>query len=113
MKTILIVDDHPRLLQTLSRLLEAQGYSCLCSTTVEDAERIFRVSEVDLAIVDNVIENRTGPQFAAEIKRQKNVPVILLTGDFGIVDKPHSVDILLRKPTDPFELLGSVSALIS
>ncbi len=113
MKTVLIIEDHPPFLQTLTWLLEANGYRCLTASTSTQAERAFAQESVDIVIVDHGLPGVDGFTLARQLKSIHNVPVLMLSGNPDLKPQPGAVDRFLLKPQSPEDLLAAMQELIS
>src|SRR5499426_2448624 len=91
--TILLVDDEPRVLDSLEALL-AGDYRVLCAQRPEDAERILSDEPVALIISDQRMPGITGTELLA---RSREV-------------SPDTVRILLTAFTDVEALMDSINA---
>lgn len=111
MKTVLVIDDHPRFLQTLMWLLEAKGYRCVTASTSMEAKRIFREDSVDIVIVDHGLPGMDGSTLATELKSIRNVPVLMLSGNQDLKPASGAVDRFLLKPQSPDDLLAVMEEL--
>jgi DNA-binding response OmpR family regulator len=111
MKTILVVDDQPSVLETIRLLFESKAYHCLTAESAEAAEVVFRENTVDGVIVDYGLPGVDGKVLAHRLKKIKQVPVILLSGDPDL-DPGGSVDLFLPKPQEPQELLQAIKRMV-
>lgn len=85
--SLLLVDDDPMPLETLSTLLSAEGFHVVTATTGEEAERKLRAEEppFDLVITDLVMPGKTGMDvLKCALNRNPSCTVLVLTG-FGSV----------------------------
>lgn len=111
-KTILLVDDDPKVLELLQLTFSLAGYETLSAT---DGRTVFELIEnytIDTVILDIAMEGLDGYEICKRLKSEQvtqNMPVIFLTaktehhhvkrgecvgGDFYLT-KPFSVDELL------------------
>ena len=115
-KRILLVDDEPHILTTLTGILEASGY---ISQTAEDGDvglKKLMTKEFDIAIVDQVMTKITGMAVlqGAEMKRIRT-PIIILTG-YGTAEmatealRRGAVDFI-QKPLRPENLITRINKL--
>jgi DNA-binding response OmpR family regulator len=111
--TILVVDDDPASVMTLTWLLQTRDYHCIDATSHDAALHAFRDPSIDLVITDYMIADKTGTDLAIAIKQLRNVPVILLTGYPGPIPLASSVDLFLAKPQAPEDLLAFIAALLT
>ncbi len=116
---VLVVDDDPLLLRSLSDTLEADGHEVVLAeggrTGIDalDAE-MARGSRFDLVITDLGMPVVDGRKVAAAVKAQApNTPVIMLTGWGQRLghdgELPPNVDCLLNKPPKLPELRQALS----
>jgi DNA-binding response OmpR family regulator len=109
--TILCIDDHEPTLQTLCWLFEANGYTCLSSSSAKTALQVFRDNLIDIVILDHTLETDDGSALAGILKNVRNVPILMLSG-WADLKKPDGIDVLLIKPQEPKVLLGAVLNLL-
>lgn len=78
MKTILIVDDEPHILELYQKELKEEGYEIRATTDGEEAIRIAKAEDINLVILDIKMDKKDGLGTLAELKRaKKDLPVIL------------------------------------
>src|SRR3954447_21814701 len=113
---ILLVEDEPGLLLTLSDLLAAEGYDV--DTAADGASGLAKAlaGGVDLIVLDVMLPGKSGFDVCKEIRqRGLDLAVIMLTARTQIVDRVVGLklgaDDYLTKPFDPSELLARVEAL--
>jgi DNA-binding response OmpR family regulator len=110
---IAVVDDDPRVLESLENLLESCGYTVL---TFANADAFLEADQatVDCLITDIGMPGMDGFQLLEHVKRVRPaMPVFLLTGRHEIADQRRvaaiEMDGLFRKPFDARHLLSEVS----
>ena len=116
-KTILLVDDDPSLLLTLSDFLDFEGYRVV---TAESGEQgLLRLEEVtpDLIILDMSMPGMGGVGFLKRISSDKGVPkypVLVLTARASMAEFFANIDVdgFVAKPCDPGDLLMEVGRII-
>ena len=111
MKKILIVEDEPEIRQLLASYLINEGYSVSEAEDGVAAIELFSKEKFDLLILDIMIPKIDGYGVCEYVKKQSNVPVIILSalGDEksmvkgydsladDYVTKPFSMPVFLRK----------------
>jgi diguanylate cyclase (GGDEF)-like protein len=104
--TILIVDDEPVNIQTLSAILD--DYETLFATDGDQAIRLAREQQPDLILLDIVMPDRDGHQVCRELKADEathRIPVIFVTGRSEESDEEHGLRLgavdYVHKPVSP------------
>jgi CheY-like chemotaxis protein len=109
--SILVVEDHPDLGETVCELLTAYGY--LASHAVDGVAALEMLGDgalPDLILLDLMLPRLDGWGFRkAQLadQRLKDIPVIVLSA-VGEIVEPIKADHLLRKPVTPKTLLASI-----
>ncbi len=114
---ILLVEDEPGLVLTISDLLKAEGYEIHAASDGEAGLVNAVGHEFDVIILDVMLPKKTGFDVCREL-RQKGIDsaILMLTAKTQIVDRVVGLklgaDDYLAKPFDPAELLARVEALL-
>lgn len=114
---ILLVEDEPGLVLTISDLLKTEGYEVEATTDGESGLAKASGREFDLAILDIMLPKKSGFDVCREL-RQKGVDtaILMLTAKTQVVDRVVGLklgaDDYVTKPFDPRELLARVEALL-
>ena len=108
---LLIVDDDPGTLASLSRAFRLAGYEATVCESATRALDLLRNDRFDLLLSDVVMPGMTGPELAAALReRHPTLPVLFMSGFPGVpnpapnplppgatlLDKPFSIDRLLH-----------------
>jgi two-component system, OmpR family, alkaline phosphatase synthesis response regulator PhoP len=114
---ILLVEDEPGLVVTVSDLLQNEGYSV--DTAVNGEAGLAKALEghCDLIILDVMLPKKDGFQVCREIRQHGvDAAILMLTAKTQVVDRVVGLklgaDDYLAKPFDPAELLARVEALL-
>jgi two-component system, OmpR family, alkaline phosphatase synthesis response regulator PhoP len=114
---ILLVEDEPGLVMTLSDLLAAEGYEV--ESAMDGPSGLARAlgEPFDLAILDVMLPGKNGFEVCRELRQQgKDLAVIMLTAKSQLVDRVVGLklgaDDYLSKPFEPPELLARIEALL-
>ncbi|KAB2336359.1 response regulator transcription factor [Cytobacillus depressus] len=116
MTNILIVDDDIHILKLVQIHLSEQGYKTFTAKNGIEALEILHKEICDLAVVDVMMPFMDGYTLTQEIRKQCNIPVILLTAKNQIEDKEQGfqagTDDYLVKPFELKELSFRIKALL-
>lgn len=114
---ILIVEDEPGLVITLSDRLVNEGYEVQVATDGEAGLELALKEIFDLIILDIMLPKKNGFDVCRDL-RQQNVqtPIIMLTARGQVIDKVLGLklgaDDYLTKPFEVLELLARIEALL-
>ena len=116
MITILLVDDDPALLSTLSLNLRARGHEVLTAETGEAALEVARDSDPDVVVLDLGLPDLAGTEVLRQLRVWSAVPVIVLSARHGSDDKVRALDLgaddYVTKPFGIDELLARLRAAV-
>lgn len=107
---VVVVDDDPRLLESLEDLLESAGYSARCFSSAQ-ALLDDGLSDVDVLISDIGLPNINGFELRNRVRSARpDLPVFLMTGRHEIADQSRAQGIsgFFRKPFDGQLLLAAI-----
>jgi two-component system, OmpR family, alkaline phosphatase synthesis response regulator PhoP len=114
---ILLVEDEPGLVLTLSDLLASAGYSV--ETAMDGISALEKASkqQFDLFILDVMLPGKDGFQVCRELhERGIAGPVLMLTARTQLADRVAGLkggaDDYMVKPFEPSELLARIEALL-
>lgn len=112
--TILIVDDEVLIRNVIKEYLLNEGYKVLEAKDGFDALRVISDNKVDLIVLDIMMPKMDGFTCLGEIRKTKNIPVIMLSARKEEIDKLNSFDLgvddYVTKPFSPKELVARVKA---
>jgi two-component system alkaline phosphatase synthesis response regulator PhoP len=114
---ILLVEDEPGLVLTLSDLLEAEGYTVETANDGNAGLAKATGEAFDVIILDVMLPGKSGFDVCREIRsRGSDVAIMMLTAKTQVIDRVVGLklgaDDYLTKPFDPSELLARVEALL-
>jgi len=97
-KTVLVIEDDPRTLAALAKVLHCKGYRALRATNGREGVEMAQLNSPDLIVLDLVMPGMNGFDVAEQLDRENpaaQVPILVLT----------SMDL---SPTDRARLAGKV-----
>lgn len=116
MSQILLVDDDQNILTFVSRQLEKNGDDVVTATDGRRALEKLKTHDIDIAIVDIMMPFMDGLSLTEVIKKNHDIPVIMLTAKSQIDDKREAftrgADDYLTKPFEFEELLFRIEAIL-
>lgn len=114
---ILLVEDEPGLVITLSDLLRMEGYEVETATNGEAGVARALAERFDLIILDVMLPRKSGFEVCRELReRGIESAILMLTAKTQVADRVTGLklgaDDYLAKPFDPAELLARMEALL-
>jgi DNA-binding response OmpR family regulator len=113
---ILVVEDEAALLETLKYNLAKQGYEVCTAADGVSALEVARREQPDLILLDIMLPKMDGLEVCRILRREMNVPIIMLTARSDEVDKVVGLEVgaddYVTKPFSMRELLARVKAML-
>jgi DNA-binding response OmpR family regulator len=115
-KKALVVDDDANIREVLKLYLEFEGFAVSLAGDGAGALAVLRQGKPDVVILDLMMPGQSGLEVCQELRRESNVPVLMLTARDGMEDKlagfRFGADDYVVKPFDPLEVVARVRALL-
>ena len=116
MRTVLIVDDEPALLDVVEPYLRDDGFAVIRASDGPAAVDTFARSLPDLVILDVNLPGFPGTEVLQRIRAIRDVPVILLTARVSEIDRVVGLELgaddYVGKPFSPRELVARVKSVL-
>ncbi|MCK9375050.1 MAG: response regulator [Syntrophobacterales bacterium] len=123
-KYVLIVDDDPDLVETVSMMLESKGYEVGKAYDGIEGEEAIKKRRPDVLILDVMMPRKNGYQLCKELKSNKwtnEIPIVLLTAVGEAVPTTSyshaegmaiEAEDFIPKPVDAATLVAAVERLL-
>ena len=115
-RTVLVVDDEPKILQVVRDYLADAGFTVTTARDGTAALAQARAVPPDLVVLDLGLPGLDGLDVARELQRRGPVPIIMLTARSDEVDRVLGLELgaddYLVKPFSPRELVARVRAVL-
>src|SRR5437762_2127351 len=116
MKTILVVDDEPSIAQIAGDYLRHGGFGVITASNGVDALALARAEQPDLVVLDLGLPRMDGLEVAKTLRREGNVPIIMLTARIEESDRLAGLELgaddYMTKPFSPRELVARVKSVL-
>lgn len=116
MPHILVVDDDPRIRELLRHFLALSAFEVSQASCGADALELLDHRRCDLVVLDIMMPGLDGWEVCRRIKRDWDIPVLMLTAKAETVHKLRGFELgtddYLVKPFEPSELVARVKALL-
>lgn len=116
MKTILVVDDEPKITQLVRDYLERAGYVVRVANDGRAALSLAKAEKPDLIVLDLGLPHMDGLDFTREFRKTSDAPIIMLTARAEETDKLIGLELgaddYMTKPFSPKELVARVRVVL-
>jgi DNA-binding response OmpR family regulator len=118
-KKILVVDDEPNVIKSLTFVLGKEGYDVSSAVNGEEAIAKVRQSKPDLMFLDVMMPKKNGYEVCQEVKSDSSlsdIHIIMLTAKGQEADREKGLnagaDEFMTKPFSPIMVIGKVKELL-
>ncbi|MBS6443490.1 MAG: response regulator transcription factor [Clostridium sp.] len=116
MKKIFIVEDDKSICMELVEILENEGYAASYLTDFEHSKEEILTAGADLILMDINIPGINGRNLLKEIRKESDIPVIMVTSRTSEMDEvlsmSYGADDYITKPYNPTILLLRIAAVL-
>jgi two-component system, OmpR family, alkaline phosphatase synthesis response regulator PhoP len=115
-RTILVVDDEPRIVELARDYLEHAGFKVITAGDGRAALDAARRNHPDLIVLDLGLPGLDGLDVTRELRRDGSIPIVMVTARDDELDKLLGLELgaddYLTKPFSPRELVARVKAVL-
>jgi DNA-binding response OmpR family regulator len=115
-RTILVVDDEPRIVELARDYLEHAGFRVITASDGRSALESARRDRPDLVVLDLGLPGLDGLDVTRELRRNGSIPIVMVTARDDELDKLLGLELgaddYLTKPFSPRELVARVKAVL-
>ena len=116
MRTVLIVDDEPKIVQLARDYLEHAGFAVLTAGDGASAIQLVRTRRPDLVVLDLGLPHLDGLDVTRTLRAESTTPIVMLTARDDELDKLLGLELgaddYITKPFSPRELVARVRAVL-
>ena len=113
---ILVVEDEQAISEPLAEHLERDGFDTEVAATVADARSAFERQAPDLILLDVMLPDGDGRDFARDVRRTSDVPIVMLTARGEEIDRVLGLELgaddYVVKPFSARELSARIRAIM-
>ena len=117
---VLMIDDNVNLVEMVNDYFEDNPRIDIVGSAYNGDEGLKIIKEgkleYDLIVLDLIMPKKDGIETLSEIRKDKNIPVIILSAKSEDIDKINGLNVgaddYVTKPFNPVELIARVNALI-
>lgn len=117
MSKLLIVDDEVNIRELIKKYASFEGYEVHEATDGLDAIEKCKNEDFDIVVMDVMMPELDGFSAVKEIRKNKNIPIIMLSARGEEYDRLHGFDLgiddYVVKPFSPKELMMRVNAILT
>jgi len=113
---VLIVEDDPIVVETLTIYLEHAGFEVIASGDGAEGLALAQAPDIAMVILDWMVSGMNGPEVCRRLRAVSTVPVLMLTARTAEDDRVRGLDAgaddYVPKPFSPREVVARVQALL-
>ena len=113
---ILVVEDDPKISTLLRNVMEGEGFAVLEAQTASEVANLLENHAIALVTLDIHLGQENGLDLARDIRKQSNVPIIMVTGQDDVIDRVVGLEIgaddYITKPFHIREVIARVRSVL-
>ena len=111
---ILVVEDDQDINTLINKILMKNGFNVRQAFSGTEARMCLDMFDFQLVILDLMLPGMTGEEIIEEVRKKKNMPIIVISAKTSSEDKVNALklgaDDFVTKPFDALELVARVEA---
>lgn len=115
-KKILVVDDEPMIVESVSYNLKQEGYDVMTATDGETGLKLAENGDFDLILLDLMLPGMDGMEICRTLRKTSEIPIIMLTAKEGEIDRVLGLELgaddYVTKPFSMRELMARVKRVL-
>ena len=115
-KKILVIDDEPQIVEICSDYIKAAGFDVVTANDGLSGLALARREQPDLIVLDLMMPGMDGLDVCRTLRREKDVPIIMLTARVEETDKLIGLELgaddYITKPFSPRELVARIRVVL-
>lgn len=116
MLKVFIVEDEQTIIDVLQAYFEKEGWTVFSSTNGADGLHLIKELHPDFVILDLMLPDISGNEICREIRKEMDVPIIMVTAKTAEDDRIHGIEIgaddYITKPFSPREVVARMKGII-
>ena len=116
MAKVLLIDDDKKHSELLKNYLKQFGISLECAGDADEGMRKLSRIDPDLLLLDIMLPGRDGFDICREVRKNSQIPIIMLTARGDVVDRVSGLEIgaddYVGKPFEPRELVARIQTIL-
>lgn len=113
---IMVVEDEQEIAEILTSYINKSAMKAVHAKDGETGMALFRLKKPDLILLDIQLPDITGWNFLTALRKESNIPVIMVTAFDQDIDKLMGLrlgaDDYIIKPFNPLEVLARIEAVL-
>lgn len=114
--TILVVDDDPKIRALLRNVLEDEGFAVKEAENGAQTLQVLAEHDVNLITLDIHLGQDNGIEIAREIRKDRRVPIIMVTGKDDVIDRVVGLEVgaddYITKPFHIREVIARIRSVL-
>ncbi len=115
-KRILVIDDEPLIVDSVSYNLKQEGFEVVSATDGEAGLKLAESGDFDLILLDLMLPGMNGMEVCRTLRKQSEIPIIMLTAKEGEIDRVLGLELgaddYVTKPFSMRELMARVKRIL-